>query len=575
MKTKLLLIVLLLATTLTTLALGRRTRSGDDVVYISMSHAGELEAQMPQGMHNRVRVLIVEGPINGKDLDYMKKLGKRTRVVDRNDKSIDNYLDIDLEGARIESGGGGIFSSTRSTRDEIGSSTFSYCSHLRSIVLPPRTVEIGNRAFYDCDELEEVVMGRYISRIGESAFEDCERLRYCDLSPDVRTLGAKCFSGCTRLIDVRLSRGLEKIGEQCFRNVPMTRIDLPYTVTDIGAGAFDGTKLTSLFLPAGALIANDDPGRMKNLTEYAVERGSKYYYAYSGVLYTADGTVLLSCPEALSGSVVVPDGVTTVGRNAFYGCSNVVRVDLPASVRVVEPYAFTGAGITAFELPVSMNTVPAHLLEECSSLRSVTLHDNVTTIEEYAFARCNRLTSLHLPDALTTLGEHAFYKCSSIPAIDVPGGVTALPLAVFQDCESATRITLPDGLRTIGKEAIRNCKSLVYIDIPSEVRTIEKEAFRDCKSLASIELPESLLSIGDNALRNTAIKELVLPAAVTHVGKKVTESCKLTRIVSLAVTPPELDKVNDTKVPLFVPATALSTYKEAKNWKSFKSINPL
>ena len=67
----------------------------------------------------------------------------------------------------------------------------------------------------------------------------------------------------------------------------------------------------------------------------------------------------------------------------------------------------------------------------------------------------------------------------------------------------------------------------------------------------------------------------MLPASVTSVGKKVTEKCKLVRIVCYATNPPVLEKVNDNKVPLYVPAGSVQLYKDAKNWKNFKNILPI
>ena len=99
---------------------------------------------------------------------------------------------------------------------------------------------------------------------------------------------------------------------------------------------------------------------------------------------------------------------------------------------------------------------------------------------------------------------------------------------------------------------------------------------RECLSLAEVQLGNSLISIGDNALRETPITSLVLPETVTQVGKKVAEKCKnLTRIECHAILPPKLDGVSDNKVALYVPATSVNAYHRAKNWKSFKNIQPL
>ena len=572
-------VLLAIAVALPTLAVSRYRPGGsyraDDVVDIRMRHAGELEDIFPDKMYNRVRVLIVSGPINGKDLSYMKKIAGRSRVIDDRDKQVDNYLDLDLADARIESGGGGIFSSTRSSRDEINSSAFSSCSHLRTVVLPSRLEAIGDRAFSYCSNLEEVVMGRYVREIGASAFESCSNLKYLDLSDDVEVLGNRCFADCSRLTDVRLPRGLRVLGEYCFKNVPMTRLSLPGSLTEIGKGAFDGTRLTSLGIPYQARIVNDDPGHMTQLYEYVVERDNRYYASVDGVLYDASVRTLITCPPAYRGAVSVPDGVTTLQTSAFYGCSKVSRVSLPSTITQMGTYVFAHSGLTSFTMPDDITVLPNHTFEGCSALTSVDLHDDVAGIGAYALAECINLRGIRMPESLTAMGEHAFYKCSSLEEVTLPLDVTSLPLSAFHDCTSLSSVTLPQRLSSIGKEAFRNCKSLTHISLPASVINIEKEAFRDCKSLAQIDLPGELRAIGDNALRSTAITELVLPASVTSVGKKVTEKCKLVRIVCYATNPPVLEKVNDNKVPLYVPAGSVQLYKDAKNWKIFKNILPI
>ena len=112
--------------------------------------------------------------------------------------------------------------------------------------------------------------------------------------------------------------------------------------------------------------------------------------------------------------------------------------------------------------------------------------------------------------------------------------------------------------------------------LPDACAKVEKEAFRECVSLSEIDLGQGLLFLGDNALRETAITKLVIPESVTEVGKKVAEKCKnLTRIECHAVLPPKLDGVSNNKVELYVPASSVSAYKSAKNWKNFKNILPL
>ena len=129
---------------------------------------------------------------------------------------------------------------------------------------------------------------------------------------------------------------------------------------------------------------------------------------------------------------------------------------------------------------------------------------------------------------------------------------------------------------TIGERAFKNNKVLTQVTVPDVCVTIDKEAFRECSSLAEIDLGQGVRFLGDNALRETAITTLVLPETVTEVGKKVAEKCKsLTRIECHAVLPPKLDGVSNNKVELYVPASSVSAYRSAKNWKNFKNIEAL
>ena len=112
--------------------------------------------------------------------------------------------------------------------------------------------------------------------------------------------------------------------------------------------------------------------------------------------------------------------------------------------------------------------------------------------------------------------------------------------------------------------------------IPAATVEVGKEAFRGCKACTLIELGENVRTIGDNAFRETAITMLSLPPSVTNIGKKIVEKCKsLERIDCHAMTPPQLEKASNEKIPLYVPAGSVPAYQTSKNWKGFKQINPL
>lgn len=568
-----------------------------DVVEIRVREAGVLESQFPKDMTDRVRLLHIEGPLDVNDFKFLKKLCGRSRCIDNRDRRTDNYIDLELERARIiGSGGSGLFNS-RGEHDVLGDG-LSYASHLRSIVLPERLKRIDHHALRGCYELEEVIMPPSVRSIGDEAFENCSRLNYIALSDGLQRIGNECFSGCSKLADVSLPRSLTEIGDKAFENTALRRITLPNSLEVLGAKAFEKTALTTLCLPAGVKVSNNDLGHLPKLEEITVDYGSRYYSTEDGVLYDASGKTLLLFPAARGGAFTVPNDVTTINSNAFYSCG-LQSIHCPASLEVIGSFAFDqckhlasisiadgvttlGKGafhgctsLTQLQLPTSVTALGESTFDGCSQLQSLAM-PGVTQLAKKVCAGCSSLTNFTISDQLTTVPQQAFENCTSLTQVHLPATVTIIDEKAFKGCSRLTTVTLSDNLTTIGKEAFRECTSLTRITIPAQCSTIDKEAFRQCKSLSVVDLGDALRTIGDNALRETAIIKLALPATITHVGKKVAEKCNsLLRIECHATTPPQLDKVSNDKLELYVPSTAVEAYKKAKNWKNFKRILPL
>ena len=274
-----------------------RADSYGDVVELRLTSAGTLAEKMPAGMMDRVRLLRIDGPMDSKDFEFIKKLCKRSRCVDNHDKKVDNYLDLELERVRIMSSGSSGLMGSRGERDVLGDA-LSHTSHLRSIVLPERTRRIDRDALRGCSDLEEVIMPQGVRSIGDNAFDGCYKLEYITLTEGLESIGEECFDGCSRLTSVNLPYTLVEIGKKAFKDTGLKRVSLPRGLESLGAEAFDGTSITTLHLPASTRIEDDNLGTMKKLEEITVEDGSRYYTYEDGVLYDNTGSVLLRCPAA-------------------------------------------------------------------------------------------------------------------------------------------------------------------------------------------------------------------------------------------------------------------------------------
>ncbi|MBQ7797665.1 MAG: leucine-rich repeat protein [Clostridia bacterium] len=149
--------------------------------------------------------------------------------------------------------------------------------------------------------------------------------------------------------------------------------------------------------------------------------------------------------------------VNSIGDGAFYSCSGLISITIPANV--------TEIGIHAFS--------------SCSGLTSIILPSSVTSIGDSAFQLCSGLTSIELSQctSLTSIEEDLFYGCSGLTSITLPSGITSIKFEGFCGCSELTSITLPSSLTSIGEYAFAYCSGLTSITIPANVTKIRNYAF--------------------------------------------------------------------------------------------------
>lgn len=575
----------------------RRSFLRGDVLDIDLREAGTLKEYLLPGEENRVRCIRLSGVMNGDDASFIRKICSRSKARDENERSVDNYLDLELERVRIV--GGGSFMN-RSEHDVISNSMFSGCYCLRYVSLPRDLRKIGSDAFSNCSKLEEVrFVGRgTVREIGDEAFRNCYNLARINLPEGLEVIGNQCFYSCNTLRRIDLPYTLRKIGKEAFYDVPITDIRLPNGITFLGSKAFKDTKLVSLYLPRDVQVENNSFGSMPNLKEFQVERGNQYYSVEDGVLYDATGEILIYYPQAKTGSFSVPTGVTTLLEASFAGSASLTSISFPNSLIEIGPNAFNNcSSLTNIVIPENVTALGGSAFADCKRLSSVTINGNISTLKAQTFENCSSLQSVVLPQNLVTIGEKCFNECKSLQIIEwgsslktimkeafrkcgfvqieVPNSVAIIGENAFRDCKSMNSIILPNNLAIVEKELFRGCENLVKVILPDQANTIGENAFRDCKSLPGIELPEGLTTINNNAFRGTALTELELPASMLKIGDKIVEKCKMQKITCHAMMPPVLSKVSEKKTTLYVPGPSVESYKNAKPWKEFKNIQPI
>ena len=224
-----------------------------------------------------------------------------------------------------------------------------------------------------------------------------------------------------------------------------------------------------------------------------MSNASPFQISESGVLTKYTGN---------ESTVVIPDGVTSIGEYAFH-YSGAKVVEVPEGVISLEGSAFSHAEVTTVKLP--------------QSLRS---------IGEYAFYGADSLTSIHIPDSVTELGKSVFHGCSALTTVRLPQGLKEIPEGLFKQCNALHTVNFPDGLTSIGKEAFRNCKELRVVELPPDVTLIDKEAFYYCENLSQLTLSKNLKKIGSYAFGGcSALTSIDIPKGVTDIQEAAFSRC--------------------------------------------------
>lgn len=253
-----------------------------------------------------------------------------------------------------------------------------------------------------------------------------------------------------------------------------------------------------------------------------------------------------NCANYIS-SVVIDEGVTSVGSRAFYNCTNLKQVDLPESILTIGARAFYKcSSLSEIEIPQGVSIINSYTFYDCTNLRKVTLNENITSIKDRAFSGCESLGSITIPNKTTFFGYYAFYNCENLSKVYI-SDIEAWCGAIFDGYYSnpvnndgylylngslVTSITLPKDIPTVSEYLFHGCLSITKVVIPEGVTEIGAHAFESCDNLATVSIPSTVTTIGGYAFCGSGITSLVIPDAVEKIPDLLCQWCEnLTRLV--------------------------------------------
>jgi hypothetical protein len=271
-------------------------------------------------------------------------------------------------------------------------------SYIKGIVLPDTLIRIGDYAFGGSESLTSVVIPSSVTSIGDSAFAYCSGLTSVTIPKGVTVIEDYTFSDCVGLTSVVIPSSVTAIGDSAFSDCGgLTSVIIPEGVTAIGDSAFsDCGGLTGVNIPSSVTAIGDSAfSGCEGLRAFTVAAGNTAYSSQNGILYNKAKTTVVSVPPTKSGALNLPNTLTRIGNEAFYGCGGLTSVIIPSGVTSIGDYAF----------------------DLCDGLTSVNIPEGVTSIGVAAFYGCGGLTSVNIAGSVTRIGNNAFASCGALTSV--------------------------------------------------------------------------------------------------------------------------------------------------------------
>ena len=259
----------------------------------------------------------------------------------------------------------------------------------------------------------------------------------------------------------------------------------------------------------------------------------------SGTITTIDGESFRGCTGLKA--IDIPDSVTTLGYGAFWG-AGLESVVVPESVTSIKNYVFYRCkslvsaeiyGTTDYKVGSRIYKAPgARMFSECSKLSNIVLGENINLLNTYCF-HGTAITEFTVPARVKFVYDAAFHSCTKMTKFVMEEGVTYLGWAALFGCSSLTDVSLPSTITggNIATWAFGACTSLESIELPAGLTNLKKRTFSGCTSLKSIELPETVTTLGDRVFIGCTALESVKLSNITKIDVQTFNNCpKLTSI---------------------------------------------